>query len=86
MAEKPIIDKGDDIERTGKRGRNLDLKLDPHGLPLSPQPSSFHDDPLVSFYGLFNTAQYAEKYDRTGRGGSEVTQDEFGHGLIALIS
>lgn len=29
-----------------------DLRLDPNGLPLSPQPSRFKDDPLVSLISL----------------------------------
>jgi hypothetical protein len=29
------------------RGSNEALRLDTHGLPLSPQPSNFKDDPLV---------------------------------------
>ncbi len=31
-----------------KGGEGLNLRLDKHGLPLSPQPTSHKDDPLVS--------------------------------------
>jgi hypothetical protein len=35
------------VEERGDKGRAEKLRLDPHGLPLSPQPSNFQDDPLV---------------------------------------
>lgn len=38
------IEDGSDTKRSTEGG----LKLDPHGLPLLPQPSRFKDDPLVS--------------------------------------
>jgi hypothetical protein len=41
-------------------------KLDPHGFPLSPQPSDFKDDPLVGITHLPNVT-CAESLYRTGR-------------------
>lgn len=41
----------EDIEATRvDKQRQQTVKLDPHGLPLLPQPSNFKDDPLVSSY------------------------------------
>lgn len=39
----------DDPERKLSNGKEtIELRLDPKGLPLVPQPSRFKDDPLVS--------------------------------------
>lgn len=47
------IDQEKNVEDLNSSDSNLhvqdqDIKLDPFGLPLQPQPSKFSDDPLVS--------------------------------------
>ncbi len=49
VKENKRPDSDSHIEDGGEHKRALEgLKLDPHGLPLVPQPSRFKDDPLVS--------------------------------------
>jgi hypothetical protein len=45
---KPNGDSISDLEKSDEA--TATLKVDPHGLPLVPQPSDFKDDPLVSDY------------------------------------
>lgn len=46
LADSPTLE---EVEVVGMKKRpEQTVKLDPHGLPLLPQPSSFKDDPLVS--------------------------------------
>lgn len=46
MEKKPNVDSVSDLEKSDDATGAL--KVDPHGLPLVPQPSDFKDDPLVS--------------------------------------
>lgn len=53
MTDKPAPDVSsnhlEDIEDSSAEKRSQQtVKLDLHGFPLSPQPSKFKDDPLVS--------------------------------------
>jgi len=44
---KPQTDNSSDLEKSDELVGIA--KVDPHGLPLVPQPSDFKDDPLVRF-------------------------------------
>jgi hypothetical protein len=54
MTEKITVNRVLDIEGADQGSQKSDLKLDLHGLALSPQPSNFNDDPLVSIHVLVN--------------------------------
>ena len=45
LADSPTLDEVE-VVHMNKRPEQT-VKLDPHGLPLLPQPSNFQDDPLV---------------------------------------
>lgn len=70
---KPTADSISDLEKSDELSGGT-LKLDPHGLPLVPQPSDFKDDPLVSDYLIYTDPttfpyQIVLIASRTGRDG-----------------
>lgn len=48
-----FFEKGQEEHRESVKESLPDIKLDKHGLPLLPQPSSHEDDPLVSLYAIY---------------------------------
>lgn len=48
-----FFEKGKEEHRESVKESLPDIKLDKHGLPLLPQPSSHEDDPLVSLCAIY---------------------------------
>ena len=55
-----------DPQDGSKHQVDANTKLDPHGFPLSPQPSDYSDDPLVRAY-LHRTNGRTGRPDENGR-------------------